>query len=212
MSEGDNSILINGARVRLLHTTSPEQIDYTQYNISNAIVVDNTGVWRDRKGLGRHLKAPGVSQVLLTAPGKEDIPNIVAGVNDSLIEPLLSTSNPSSGTSTPTKGGGRSSPSASSGALASKLHRQALMAAANKAASSAVNGSDSSGNGSRDDQQLLLPTSQSIYSAVSCTTNAVVPILSALLTKYNIESGHLETVHSYTNDQNLLDNFHHKSR
>ncbi|KAB7520920.1 glyceraldehyde-3-phosphate dehydrogenase, partial [Flagellimonas olearia] len=45
-------------------------------------------------------------------------------------------------------------------------------------------------------------------SAASCTTNAIVPPLKALEDKFGIEFGHVETVHSYTNDQNLLDNFH----
>ena len=60
-------------------------MDYTAYGINNAILIDNTGKWRDREGLGRHLQAKGVSKVLLTAPGKGDIPNVVFGVNNELI-------------------------------------------------------------------------------------------------------------------------------
>ncbi|HBT06571.1 MAG TPA: glyceraldehyde-3-phosphate dehydrogenase, partial [Alcanivorax sp.] len=112
-------------------------IDYTQYGIKDALLVDNTGKWRDREGLGQHLKCPGISKAILTAPGKGDIKNIVPGVNHGMVE-----------------------------------------------------------------------DSDTILSLASCTTNAIVPPLKALSDKFGIEYGHVETVHSYTNDQNLLDNFH----
>jgi glyceraldehyde 3-phosphate dehydrogenase len=51
-----------------------------------------------------------------------------------------------------------------------------------------------------------------IVSAASCTTNAITPVLKALNDKYGIAHGHVETVHSYTNDQNLIDNFHKGTR
>jgi glyceraldehyde 3-phosphate dehydrogenase len=51
-----------------------------------------------------------------------------------------------------------------------------------------------------------------IYSAASCTTNCIAPILHIVENKYGVEKGHLETIHSYTNDQNLLDNMHKKPR
>ena len=54
--------------------------------------------------------------------------------------------------------------------------------------------------------------SNNIFSAASCTTNAIAPILKIIEEKFEIENGHLETVHSYTNDQNLLDNMHRKPR
>lgn len=140
IDEEENAIIANGNMIRIIYADSPESVDYTQYGISNAILVDNTGKWRDREGLGRHLKAPGISNVLLTAPGKGDIPNIVAGVNDSL-------------------------------------------------------------NGE-----------ENIWSAASCTTNAIVPVLKAISDRFGIEHGHVETCHSYTNDQNLIDNYHKDSR
>ena len=51
-----------------------------------------------------------------------------------------------------------------------------------------------------------------IVSAASCTTNCIAPILHVIESEYGISSGHLETVHSYTNDQNLIDNMHKKAR
>ncbi len=137
----ENAIIANGNMIRLIYANAPEDIDYTAYGIQDAIVLDNTGLWRDREGLGRHLKAKGVSKVILTAPGKGDIPNIVFGINDDKYK-----------------------------------------------------------------------SDETIFSAASCTTNAVVPVLKAVNDRFGIESGHLETCHSYTNDQNLIDNYHKKER
>ena len=53
---------------------------------------------------------------------------------------------------------------------------------------------------------------EKIYSAASCTTNAISPILKVVNDKYGVVKGHIETVHAYTNDQNLLDNMHKKPR
>lgn len=138
----DKTIYINGHKVLVIAANSPEEIDYTEYGIKNAILIDNTGVYRDRQGLSRHLKAKGVDKVLLTAPGKGDIPNIVFGVNE----------------------------------------------------------------------KNLNLNAEKIFSAASCTTNAATPILHLIEKEFGIEKGHMETVHSYTNDQNLLDNYHSKYR
>ena len=46
-----------------------------------------------------------------------------------------------------------------------------------------------------------------IICAASCTTNAIVPVLKVMDEKFGIVSGHIETIHSYTNDQNLIDNY-----
>lgn len=136
-----NAIKANGSYIQIIYADSPEAVDYTQYGINNAIVIDNTGMWRDVAGLGQHLKAKGTKKVLLTAPGKEAVKNIVFGVNHGDIQP--------------------------------------------------------------DD---------TILSAASCTTNAITPVLKALDEEFGIENGHVETVHSFTNDQNLIDNFHKADR
>lgn len=141
IDEEENAIIANGNLIRIIYADAPESVDYTQYGIRNAILIDNTGKWRDRAGLSRHLQAPGIAKVILTAPGKGDIPNVVAGVNHDLIT---------------------------------------------------------------DQEQ--------IFSAASCTTNAIVPVLKALHERYGISHGHIETCHSYTNDQNLIDNYHKASR
>ncbi len=58
----------------------------------------------------------------------------------------------------------------------------------------------------------IIEPSDRIISAASCTTNAIAPPLKALDDEYGIEIGHVETVHAYTNDQNLIDNYHNAER
>jgi glyceraldehyde 3-phosphate dehydrogenase len=56
------------------------------------------------------------------------------------------------------------------------------------------------------------PDTDDIFSAASCTTNAITPVLKVLEDNFGIHKGHLETIHAYTNDQNLVDNMHRKYR
>jgi len=141
VDEEHSCIIANGNVIRVIYAQSPAEVDYESYGIRDAIVIDNTGAWRDEAGLGEHLKSKGAERVVLTAPGKANIKNIVAGVNSTDV--------------------------------------------------------------SSDDR---------ILAAASCTTNAIVPILKAMHDEFDIVHGHMETVHSYTNDQNLIDNFHDKNR
>ncbi len=138
----NKQLIINGHIVSMIDAKNPEDVDYTAYGIENALLIDNTGVFRDRDELSRHLKAKGISKVLLTAPAKGDVPNVVYGVN----------------------------------------------------------------------HESVNPASETIFSAASCTTNAIMPILQVVDLELGVEKGHIETVHSYTNDQNLLDNYHKKFR
>ncbi len=132
---------INGQIVQFISANQPEDIDYTQYGIENALVIDNTGAFTSAEAMSRHLKSKGVSKALLTAPGK-DMPNIVYGIN----------------------------------------------------------------------QDKFDLEKEDVYSAASCTTNAICPVLKIVEDKLGVEKGHIETVHAYTNDQNLLDNLHRKNR
>ena len=141
VDEDRQSFVANGVEVKIIYSNSPSEVDYTQYGINDAILVDNTGKWRDAEGLSTHLACPGISKVILTAPGKGDMKNIVHGVNS----------------------------------------------------------------------HEILPT-DTIISAASCTTNAIAPPLKVLDDKFGVEGGHIETVHSYTNDQNLIDNYHKGDR
>jgi len=141
VDEERQSFIANGNEIKVIYADSPDNIDYTEYGISNAIIIDNTGAWRDEAGLSQHLKSKGASKVILTAPGKGSLKNIVAGINSDQIEPT-----------------------------------------------------------------------DTIISAASCTTNAIAPPLKAMDDKFGIVAGHVETVHAYTNDQNLTDNYHKASR
>ena len=140
----EKTLTINGHTVHMLAANAPEDIDYTAYGIHNALLIDNTGIYKDRESLGRHLKAKGIGKVMLTAPAKGDIPNIVYGVNH--------------------------------------------------------------------DNEEIDYKNETIFSAASCTTNAIVPVLYVIEKEIGIEKGHLETIHAYTNDQNLTDNYHKKPR
>lgn len=137
----NNALIINGTTVHVISASSPEEIDYTKWNIKNALVIDNTGAFTTQEALSRHLKSKGAHKVLLTAPGK-GVPNIVHGVN----------------------------------------------------------------------QNEYNPDEIDIFSAASCTTNAITPILKVIEDSLGIVKGHLETIHAYTNDQNLVDNMHKKYR
>ncbi|MDR6866239.1 glyceraldehyde 3-phosphate dehydrogenase [Microbacterium resistens] len=141
VDEQAEQIIANGTRIQVIYSDDPATVDYTAFGIHDAIVVDNTGRWRDEAGLRRHLESPGVARVLLTAPGKGELKNIVHGINHDTIE-----------------------------------------------------------------------AGDRILSAASCTTNAITPVLKAVDEAYGIVRGHVETVHSFTNDQNLIDNFHSGDR
>ncbi|MDP4989445.1 MAG: glyceraldehyde-3-phosphate dehydrogenase, partial [Polaribacter sp.] len=137
----NNALIINGTTVFMISATNPEDVDYTKFGIKDALVIDNTGAFRDDVELSRLLTSKGASKVLITAPAK-GVPNIVHGVN----------------------------------------------------------------------HQKYNPDKYAIFSAASCTTNAITPILKVLEDNFGIKKGHLETIHAYTNDQNLVDNMHSKYR
>lgn len=137
----NNALIINGTTVHIITANGPEEIDYTQFGINDALVIDNTGAYTTEEALKRHLSSKGAQKVLLTAPGK-GVPNIVHGVN----------------------------------------HNQ------------------------------YNPDEVDIFSAASCTTNAITPILKVVEDTLGVVKGHIETIHAYTNDQNLVDNMHKKYR
>jgi len=137
----NKALIINGQIVKMIEANNPEDVNYTEYGINDALLIDNTGVFTTREQLARHTQAKGISKVLLTAPGKE-VPNVVYGINEDTLD----------------------------------------------------------------------LENETIFSAASCTTNAISPILHVVENELGVVKGHIETVHAYTNDQNLLDNMHKKPR
>jgi glyceraldehyde 3-phosphate dehydrogenase len=85
VDEANNRIIANGTSIQVIYANDPAGIDYPSYGINNCVIVDNTGRWRDEEGLSQHLKSKGVGRVLLTAPGKGALKNVVYGINDDTI-------------------------------------------------------------------------------------------------------------------------------
>lgn len=77
VDEERQSFVANGVEVKVIYAAKPEDVDYTAYGINNAIIIDNTGAFRDEEALSRHLSSKGAAKVLLTAPGKGNLKNIV---------------------------------------------------------------------------------------------------------------------------------------
>jgi len=68
IDEEQSAIIANGNFIKVIYANQPEDIDYTEYDIHNALIVDNTGVFKDEEALSRHLVPKGSEKVLLTAP------------------------------------------------------------------------------------------------------------------------------------------------
>jgi glyceraldehyde 3-phosphate dehydrogenase len=78
-------LVINGNPVKIIYAGGPDDVVYADHDILKPIVIDNTGVWRDEAGLSKHIKS-GAQKVILTAPAKGNIKNIVNGVNNNILE------------------------------------------------------------------------------------------------------------------------------
>src|SRR5690606_40663310 len=68
--------LFRSKQVRFISAQQSNDINYRMYGIRNAILIDNTGKFRDYLGLSNHLENDAISKIIVTAPGK-DIPNVV---------------------------------------------------------------------------------------------------------------------------------------
>ena len=84
VDEENTSLVVNGNAIKVIYASSPDKVKYAEHNIIDPIVIDNTGVWRDEDSLSKHLKS-GASKVILTAPAKGEIKNIVFGINDNIL-------------------------------------------------------------------------------------------------------------------------------
>jgi len=127
-----SGISVNGREIKITAETSPEKLPWADLGVE--IVVESTGVFRDREGASRHLKA-GAKWVIISAPAKEPDATICMAVNEETLDP--------------------------------ENHR--------------------------------------IISNASCTTNCLAPVAKVLNNEFGIVRGLMTTIHSYTNDQRILD-------
>ncbi len=135
----DGDLQINGQRIKVLSERDPAALPWGDMGVE--IVIESTGVFRDRAGASKHLEA-GAKKVLISAPAKGEDLTVVLGVNDEMYDPA-------------------------------KHH---------------------------------------IVSNASCTTNCLAPPAKVVLDKFGIVKGLMTTIHSYTNDQRILDLAHKKKR
>ncbi|MGO4427780.1 glyceraldehyde 3-phosphate dehydrogenase NAD-binding domain-containing protein, partial [Streptomyces sp. MCAF7] len=56
VDEANSTIVANGNEIKVIYSDDPTSVDYAAYGIKNAILIDNTGKWRDREGLSQHLQ------------------------------------------------------------------------------------------------------------------------------------------------------------
>lgn len=127
----DKDITINGKKIKLFSEKDPEKLPWKDLNID--VVLECTGIFKDREGAMKHIKA-GAKKVIISAPSDgDDIPSYILGIN-------------------------------------------------------------------ADKYQ-----GEDIIDMGSCTTNCLAPLVKILEEEFGIVKGFMTTIHSYTNDQRLLD-------
>ena len=131
----DGAIVIDGKEIKVLSERDPSLLPWKDLGVD--IVIESTGIFRDREGAGKHRTA-GAKKVIISAPAKGEDITIVLGVNE----------------------------------------------------------------------EKYQPENHHIISNASCTTNCLAPMVKVLMDEFGIEKGLMTTIHSYTNDQSILDFFH----
>ncbi|MCM3758733.1 type I glyceraldehyde-3-phosphate dehydrogenase [Sporosarcina aquimarina] len=132
ITSDENHIIVNGKKIRVYAEKDPANLPWKDLGVD--IVVESTGVFRDAKGLQKHIDA-GAKKVILSAPAKGDVKTLVMGVNEEEYD----------------------------------------------------------------------AASDHYVSNASCTTNCLAPVVKVLNEKFGVERGMMTTIHSYTNDQRILD-------
>lgn len=129
--EGDE-LIVNGKKIKIFAERDPENLPWKELNVD--IVIESTGIFRDKKTAEKHIKA-GAKKVVISAPAKNEDITIVMGVNEEKYDP--------------------------------EIHH--------------------------------------VVSNASCTTNCLAPFAKVIDEKFKIVKGLMTTIHSYTNDQKILD-------
>ncbi|MCZ7544606.1 MAG: type I glyceraldehyde-3-phosphate dehydrogenase [Anaerolineae bacterium] len=128
----EDGLVVNGDFVKAVSEKDPANIPWGDMGVD--IVVEGTGIFRDRAGASKHLQG-GAKKVIITAPAKGEDLTVVLGVNEDMYDPA-------------------------------KHH---------------------------------------IISNASCTTNCLAPAAKVIHDNFTIKRAVITTVHSYTNDQRILD-------
>jgi glyceraldehyde 3-phosphate dehydrogenase len=129
-----NDLVVNDHKIKVYSEKDPAGLPWKELGID--VVVESTGVFRDRENISKHLHA-GASKVVLCVPSKtaDDVDaTVVLGVNEGDLKP-----------------------------------------------------------------------EQQIFSNASCTTNCLAPVVKVLNDSFGFKKGLMNTIHSYTNDQIILD-------
>ncbi|CAM3181894.1 type I glyceraldehyde-3-phosphate dehydrogenase [Filibacter tadaridae] len=132
VSSEEGYLIVNGKKVKVYAEKDPVALPWGELEID--VVVESTGIFRDKEKLSKHLEA-GAKKVILSAPAKGELTTLVMGVNHELYDP------------------------------------------------------------NKDD----------IVSNASCTTNCLAPVVKVLNDQFGVKRGLMTTIHSYTNDQRILD-------
>jgi glyceraldehyde 3-phosphate dehydrogenase len=127
-----SKLVVDGRPIEVTAIKDPAQLPHRANGVD--IVIDCTGLFRDRAGASKHVEA-GAKKVLISAPAKEPDGTFVIGVNCATYDKA-------------------------------KHH---------------------------------------IISIGSCTTNCLAPVVKVLNDSFGIVHGIMTTIHSYTNDQRILD-------
>lgn len=84
-------LYINGQQIKVLAEKEPSRLPWAEMDID--LVIESTGKFTSKKGAEQHLTA-GAKQVIISAPSSDkDVPSIVIGVNDQLVDlhaPIIS--------------------------------------------------------------------------------------------------------------------------
>jgi glyceraldehyde 3-phosphate dehydrogenase len=129
-----NDLVVNDHKIKVFSEKDPAGLPWKELGVD--VVVESTGVFRDRENISKHLQA-GAAKVVLCVPSKtaSDVDaTVVLGVNEGDLKP-----------------------------------------------------------------------EQQIFSNASCTTNCLAPVVKVLNDSFGFKKGLMNTIHSYTNDQIILD-------
>jgi glyceraldehyde 3-phosphate dehydrogenase len=82
---GDDFITVNGKKIGITAIRDPGQLPWKELGVE--VVVESTGIFRDRASASKHLEA-GAKRVVISAPAKDPDVTIVLGVNEGVYDPV----------------------------------------------------------------------------------------------------------------------------